>query len=330
MASDHAQPLTEGAALMLAAERGAIHSIRAWQRRGGDLNAPLDHAGSIMTPLQTAAHAGLVLAVRSLLECGADVDRTPSEGLGHVDYRPLLLAARAGHTAVLLALLEAGANPLGADAFGQSALHYAAAFGHADCSMELLRYGADPTARDATGHRPDSLASSAGHMHLSGKVLVEKNCASLPPNTVPYKHAPQATLKLISCVSCVLTRQRYYKAQGRTSSPEAHIRHLRQASQSSAHHELRVLRPLPQRSRSLSTPLSSMSQLRNNYRSQPRCRFLILLMLTAQRLQLLPALRSPLLTVERACPRGCERSTCSSFSPASSLPVSTTSTLLLR
>jgi cytohesin len=158
---------SEGQALMLAAERGATRSIRSWQKRGGDINLTLSHAGSVMTPLQTAAHAGYDVAVRTLLDCGADADRTPV-GSGHVGYKPLQLAARGGHTAAVLALLEAGANPKGADDFGQTALHYAAAFGHADCCMELLRYGSDPTARDATGHRPDSLASAAGHTQLSG------------------------------------------------------------------------------------------------------------------------------------------------------------------
>ena len=31
----------EAAALMYAAEHGAIKSIQAWQRRGGDINAPI-------------------------------------------------------------------------------------------------------------------------------------------------------------------------------------------------------------------------------------------------------------------------------------------------
>jgi ankyrin repeat protein len=160
--------LSEGAALMLAAERGATRSIRSWQQRGGDVNLPLAHAGSTMTPLQTAAHAGYDTAVRTLLECAADPDRVPPKGSGHVEYRPLILAARGGHSACLVALLEAGANPNGGDAFGQAALHYAAAFGHAECCMALLRYGADPTTRDVSGHRPDSLASTAGHTQLAG------------------------------------------------------------------------------------------------------------------------------------------------------------------
>ena len=166
-------PLSEGAALMLAAERGAVRSIKGWQMRGGDINAPLSHSGSTMTPLQTAAHAGYTLAVRTLLQCGADGDRTLGSGPGHEAHTPLQLATRAGHVDVVAALLESGANPGARDVFGQTPLHYGAAFGHADCCVALLRYGSDPLALDASGHAPAALAKAAGHAQLARKARVE-------------------------------------------------------------------------------------------------------------------------------------------------------------
>lgn len=160
--------MSEGAALMLAAERGAARSIRGWQLRGGDINLPLAHGGAVMTPLQTAAHAGYTLAVKTLLECGADADRTAGRGSDHEGHSPLQLAARCGHTDAVLALLQAGANPGARDAFGQTPLHYGAAFGHADCCVALLRYGCDPAVLDASGHAAAALAEAAGHAQLSG------------------------------------------------------------------------------------------------------------------------------------------------------------------
>ena len=161
-------PLSEGAALMLAAERGAVQSIRGWQMRGGNINLPLNHSGVLMTPLQTAVHAGYGLAVRTLLQCGAEADLTAGQGSGYEDHSSLQLAARGGHSDPLLALLEVGADPSARDAFGQTPLHYGAAFGHVDCCMQLLRFGCDPAIRDASGHTADALAEAAGHAALAG------------------------------------------------------------------------------------------------------------------------------------------------------------------
>jgi hypothetical protein len=168
--------LSEGAALMLAAERGAARSIRGWQLRGGDVNLPLSHGGAVMTPLQTAAHAGYTLAVKTLLECGADADRVVSRGSGHEDHTPLQLAARCGHTDAVVALLQAGASPGARDVFGQTPLHYGAAFGHADCCVALLRYGCDPAVLDASGHAAAALAEAAGHAELAGERYWGRSC----------------------------------------------------------------------------------------------------------------------------------------------------------
>ena len=194
-------PLSEGAALMLAAERGAVRSIKGWQMRGGDINAPLSHSGSTMTPLQTAAHAGYTLAVRTLLQCGADGDRTLGSGPGHEAHTPLQLATRAGHVDVVAALLESGANPGARDVFGQTPLHYGAAFGHADCCVALLRYGSDPLALDASGHAPAALAKAAGHAQLARKARVEAGGVIAAQTRVPLR-------VLLSCLQCSCWRPR--------------------------------------------------------------------------------------------------------------------------
>lgn len=55
----------EAAALLYAAEHGAIKSIRAWQRRGGDINAPVTsphdqvRTPAYIAPQGAVAHSSL-------------------------------------------------------------------------------------------------------------------------------------------------------------------------------------------------------------------------------------------------------------------------------
>lgn len=162
----------EAAALMYAAESGAVRSLTAWMRRGGDINAaciplalptPLgrsDASGGMgassgreeaVPPLIYAAGSGHATAVRVLLEVGAR------------NSRALSVACQGGHTAAVEALLEAGYSPDTPDEWGQTPLHYAAALGHTPAARQLLRYGADASAREATGRTAFDLALAAGH-----------------------------------------------------------------------------------------------------------------------------------------------------------------------
>lgn len=100
--------MSEAAALLFAAERGAIASIKEWTARGGDINGAIGSEmpsplGVSATPLQLAAFHGNALAVRSLLECGAR------------DFRAPHAAARQGHSAVLESLLDFGVDANASD-----------------------------------------------------------------------------------------------------------------------------------------------------------------------------------------------------------------------
>jgi ankyrin repeat protein len=78
-------------------------------------------------------------------------------------YTPLLAAARAGRTASLLQLLEAGARPVARTSTGVTALHFAAAAGSAEAVAALLARGADPDARErAADQTPLMFAAAAG------------------------------------------------------------------------------------------------------------------------------------------------------------------------
>jgi ankyrin repeat protein len=157
-------------ALMTAARTGNADVLKMLLAHGADVNARETTRGQ--TALMWAAAQGNEAAIAILVEAGADVkalshgpSRSDSKGSepsapqlnsalsrdysrrGRIDaYTPLLFAARAGHTAAVRALLDAGAgvNETGPD--GASALVIAAINAHWELGAFLLDRGADPNA----------------------------------------------------------------------------------------------------------------------------------------------------------------------------------------
>lgn len=113
-----------GLIMALGADR--LDLIAGLVARGADPDRPTP-AGTL---LHRAAGMGRLEAVRALVAAGAGTDRN----------EPLDAAAREGHAAVALALLEAGARPT------PVALAAAAARGSTDVVSALLARGADPAA----------------------------------------------------------------------------------------------------------------------------------------------------------------------------------------
>ena len=86
-------------------------------------------------------------AVNRILAEGADPNaRHPQFG-----YTPLTAAALLGHTRIVTALLDGGANVNGRNSDGGTALHAAAFLGRADSAELLIARGADVAARNSRG-----------------------------------------------------------------------------------------------------------------------------------------------------------------------------------
>ena len=84
--------------------------------------------------LNLAAGEGHAAVVMRLLEAGADVNATEKDGVTALHW-----AAKDGHTAIVMRLLAAGANVHARDEDGLTALDWAAKQGHAAIVMRLRK-----------------------------------------------------------------------------------------------------------------------------------------------------------------------------------------------
>lgn len=97
--------------------------------------------------LYVAAQKGDIAAVKRLIESGAQIDASDGSGA-----KALYVAAKGGHTEIVVQLLAAGANPrhqaMGFYGSHGTALHAAVSEGHLEVARVLLEAGVDPNLAD--------------------------------------------------------------------------------------------------------------------------------------------------------------------------------------
>jgi ankyrin repeat protein len=130
--------------IQLAVRRGRLVALRVLLDCGAD-PALADDTGYTALHYAVAADDPAVLAV--LLERGGDPDQSnPRTG-----ERLLEVALTTNRREQFRMLLRAGADPNATDRMGETALHRAALVDNADAVLELLEAGADPNARNQAG-----------------------------------------------------------------------------------------------------------------------------------------------------------------------------------
>jgi ankyrin repeat protein len=153
--------------------RGDGRRIRKLLERGVSPHAR-DEKGS--TALYVAAVQGEAWPVGELLAAGASPN---VESRGAADGTPLCGAASWGHTAVLRALLAAGADPGMPESDGFTALAWAIRGGSYDAVALLIDAGADPNQSDSQGRTPLLLAAEQGRLALVRLLLEHGADASI-------------------------------------------------------------------------------------------------------------------------------------------------------
>jgi ankyrin repeat protein len=124
-------------------------------------------SGDGFTPLHFAAFFGQDSVARILLEHHADPTAASRNAM---KVTPLHSAAGARHTAIVAALLNAGAPVNARQQQGWTALHAAAQNGDQVMVDLLLKYGANPKARNDDGLTPEQLAHEKGHAEIAERL----------------------------------------------------------------------------------------------------------------------------------------------------------------
>ena len=129
--------------LHYAAEKGHETAVRALIEAGADVNTVIDDGG---TPL--------FMALRALIEAGEDVINTTRDN----GATALYIAAQNRHEAVVLALIEAGADANTAKEGGVTPLYFAAQKGYEAVVQALIEAGADVNKVTDEGATPLSIS----------------------------------------------------------------------------------------------------------------------------------------------------------------------------
>ena len=121
--------------------------------------------------LSKAAWFGELEEAERLLGAGADPEARQQDIFGAT---PLIRAAKAGHTTIMILLLSNGATVSCRDNSGWLASHWAASFGKVEALGVLTEHGADLTKRTTEGWTPHDVAA------MKGKAAVVEYLESLP------------------------------------------------------------------------------------------------------------------------------------------------------
>lgn len=139
-----------------AIERANLAAVKALIEAGAAADTPIEYGPNTTTPLIKAAWEGRTAIAKYLIEQGAKVNATSSDGAD----TPLSQAATRGHDDLIELLLKSGADAKTKNKDGYTAFTAALFNGQMDAADMLLAAGADVNNTDTYGITPLMTASS--------------------------------------------------------------------------------------------------------------------------------------------------------------------------
>jgi uncharacterized protein len=160
-----------------AAMRSDQVAVKTLLEHGADPNAAQNDG---MTALHWAAENGDVAMTRALLHAAANVNAATRIG----GYTPLQVAAKNGHAAIVETLLAGGAHAGAADAYGTTPLMLAAASGSAQAVTAIIGAGADVNARESVKGETALMLAAANDRPAAMQVLLAHGADWRPSTTI--------------------------------------------------------------------------------------------------------------------------------------------------
>lgn len=149
--------------LHLAAEKGYEDLVQALLEKGAPIEATATEG---LTPLHVAARNGHMGTVQLLLDKGANMETKAED-----DWTPLHSATKKGHERVVRLLLERGAKMTPTSSNGCIPLLTATHYGFESIVRLLLDHGADVDARSNNDTAPLHVAAQYGHFAIAELLL---------------------------------------------------------------------------------------------------------------------------------------------------------------
>ena len=143
-----------------------------------------------MTELMTAAYAGDLEQVNQLLAAGADVNATDEAGWSALMKACYNAEYKRGFADVVQALIDAGANIEAPIGYGVRPLMLAAGYGETAVVDALLKAGADVLAKNEGGFTALMMVKQKFYVDVINLLHEAEQMAGLGENSCASKNAP--------------------------------------------------------------------------------------------------------------------------------------------
>ncbi|KAL9615831.1 MAG: hypothetical protein Q9160_009229 [Pyrenula sp. 1 TL-2023] len=185
-------------AIELAASNGSFGILRALLRDWGIQCAP---EINLLSVIASSAETG---AVQTLLESGADIQRTHLVGPSHLTA--LMAAAQSGHIELIQVLASQGARLDIRNDDGDSAFSLASAQGHVEAARVLLAFGEQSYTHDSVENAKSPMieAASNGQMEIIQLLLQYKVKAKVSMEDTQTALVAAASVGARECVQMLL------------------------------------------------------------------------------------------------------------------------------